>query len=470
MRHVENLQRQFGQVGIEHIQLDPKLRDDIPSLLRGLQHLYKTKRTELLALLDHNILPQADRRNGRPGMDLLKILVLGMVKQGGGYGYDHLLELANEHQMLRLMLGHGWAERERYERQNLIDNVSLLTPALLREVNQMIVSSGHAVVRKKPGTHLAGRIDSFVVETAVHYPTDVNQLWDAVRCALRESARAAKAHGVAGWRQSRHLTETLRRCFQTVSTTRRQTPERVAAYLAYCGQLRAKVEGLLASLPTGAWERERVAGYHAFAVKLMDQVGRRLLKGETIPHGEKIFSVFEPHTRWVMKGKAGKSVELGVPVCVCTDQYGFILNHEVMWTTGDVDVAVPFTAATQAQYPEMVACSYDRGFHSPENRRQLDLLLDLNALPKKGRRNAAEQAREEGEAFVAARRQHPGVESAINHLEHCGLDRVHTHGAVGFERSVALSIVSANLKRLGQRLQVRERKRLARSSRWRRAA
>ena len=52
------------------------------------------------------------------------------------------------------------------------------------------------------------------------------------------------------------------------------------------------------------------------AVRQIDQIDRRLLKGETIPQNEKVFSIFEPHTRWISKGKAGCPVELGVPVCI----------------------------------------------------------------------------------------------------------------------------------------------------------
>ena len=107
MRHIENPQRQFGQADLLQIRLDPKSRDDIPALLLGLQHLYRTKRDELFALLDERILPHSDRRNGRPGMDLWKILVLGVVKQGLGCDWDRLREWVNEHQTLREMLGHG---------------------------------------------------------------------------------------------------------------------------------------------------------------------------------------------------------------------------------------------------------------------------------------------------------------------------------------------------------------------------
>jgi len=51
---------------------------------------------------------------------------------------------------------------------------------------------------------------------------------------------------------------------------------------------------------------------------------------EKIPHEEKVFSIFEPHTEWISKGKAGVPQELGLQVCVLKDQYGFILHHLVM--------------------------------------------------------------------------------------------------------------------------------------------
>ena len=114
---------------------------------------------------------------------------------------------------------------------------------------------------------------------------------------------------------------------------------------------------------------------------------------------------------------------------------------------------------TQARYPDLRACSFDRGFHSPENRINLDALLDLNALPGKGYRFRVDREREAEESFAAARRAHPAIESAINGLEHRGLNRVRTHGADGFARAVALSVLAANLHRIGSILQKRERKR-----------
>ena len=467
MRNLRNPQMELGEIRIEDIELDLKSRDDIPALLLGLQFLYsdETFRGRLFALMDESMLPGIDRKVGRPGMEMWRIVVMGVVKQGLGCDFDRLHELVNEHRTLRRFLGHSqvWDEH-RYQYQTLVDNVSLLRPELLVEVNQLIVESGHAVARKKPGEPLRGRCDSFVVETDVHYPTDVSLLWDAMRCVLRETGRAATDNTVCGWRQWKHLTRSVRRLFHRVRSTRRADPQRVEAYLGRCHELVVRVEATLPELVAqgvDAWRIEAIEGYLAHAKRQMDQSERRLVRGETIPHEEKVFSIFEPHTRWISKGKAGCPVELGVPVCIVEDHYGLILHHEVMWEGSDVDYAVAMVEGAQERFPALRAVSFDSGFHSPENRVRLDELLDHNVLPKKGYLNRAERERAQGEEFVAMRRQHPAVESAINNLEHRGLDRVLSYGADGFARAVALSVVAFNLHRIGLLLRRRARRRRA---------
>ena len=467
MREVHRSQFQLGQVPIEKIWINPKSRDDIPAVLKGLQHIWcdEALRERLFALLDEHILPEADRTVGRPGMDLWQILVLGVLKQGLGCDFDRLHDLTNHHATIRGFLGHGdFDDKTRYEYQTVVDNVSLLTPELLSAVGRLVVESGHKVAKKKPGEPLRGRCDSFVVETDVHYPTDVNLLWDAVRCLLRETGRAAEKHAVGGWRQWRYLCREVKKLFNKVRSTRRaqRHPERVEAYVERCRTLVERAEETLDALRNqgvAEFTCRSIAGFVAHARRQIDQVERRLLRGETIPHAEKVFSIFEGHTRWISKGKAGTPVELGVPVALIEDQYGFILHHEVLWEGADVDVAVPMVQQAQVLYPELRACSFDRGFHSPANRVGLDALLDVNALPGKGYLSKANREREAEESFVAARRAHPAIESAINGLEHRGLDRVRSHGAEGFARTVALSVLAANLHRIGLILQKRERKR-----------
>ena len=146
MREVHRSQFQLGQVPVEKVWINPKSRDDIPAVLKGLQHIWcdEALRARLFVLLDEHILPEADRTVGRPGMDLWQILVLGVLKQGLGCDFDRLHDLTNHHQTIRAFLGHGdFDDKTRYEYQTVVDNVSLLTPELLSAVGRLVVESGH---------------------------------------------------------------------------------------------------------------------------------------------------------------------------------------------------------------------------------------------------------------------------------------------------------------------------------------
>ncbi len=209
-----------------------------------------------------------------------------------------------------------------------------------------------------------------------------------------------------------------------------------------------------------------IDGCPAHARRQIGWVSRRLLRGEAIPQDEKVFSIFEPNARQLAEGKAGSPAALGVPTAVVEDQYQFIIHHEIMQEGSDVCHAVPVVAAAQERFPDLRACSFDRGFHSPENRREPAAMLDLNALPKKGYLSKAERERQSEPGFAEARRQHPAVESAISCLECRGLDRVRSHGRDGFARTAASAALAANCCRLGRLLrkkrQMRSKKRLRR--------
>ena len=161
MREVHRSQFQLGQVPVEKVWINPKSRDDIPAVLKGLQHIWcdEALRARLFVLLDEHILPEADRTVGRPGMDLWQILVLGVLKQGLGCDFDRLHDLTNHHQTIRAFLGHGdFDDKTRYEYQTVVDNVSLLTPELLSAVGRLVVESGHKVAKKSLASHYAGGV------------------------------------------------------------------------------------------------------------------------------------------------------------------------------------------------------------------------------------------------------------------------------------------------------------------------
>ena len=192
------------------------------------------------------------------------------------------------------------------------------------------------------------------------------------------------------------------------------------------------------------------------ARRQIDQTDRRVIQGQTIPHAEKVFSIFEPHTEWLNKGKAGVPVELGLTVGVIEDQQQFILHHRVMQKEVDVDVAVGMIKETQPRFPQWSSCSFDQRFHSPASQGQLAGLLETVILPKKGRLSKKDQERQQQVVFIEGRCQHAAVESAIHALEVHGLDRCPDRGLPAFKRDVALAVVARNLQILGRSIQQRE--------------
>jgi transposase, IS5 family len=481
MRVVQNLQMQIGEVDVSKVKFDLKSRDDIPKILRGLQHLYinLALRTKLFAFLEEHIAPKVDKRNGRPGMTLWRIFVCGVLRLDLNADYDRLHELVNHHDTLREMLGHAQFDEERYHYQTLKDNVSLLTPELLDKINQLVVDSGHVLVKKKEDEALRGRCDSFVVETHVHYPTDINLLYDAMRKIITLTGRWCELKAVSDWRQHQHNVKHLKRLMRKAQNTRRGkakseeqkqknealTQQTYQAYLDVAERYLHKAQDTLAKLKAisideyDVLRKLEIEGFMKHAIRQIDQTKRRVISGEVIPHAQKVFSIFQPHTEWISKGKAGVPVELGVKVCILEDQYQFILHHEVMQQKTDDQVAVSMVAEAKKRFAKLVACSFDKGFHSTGNQDELKEHLELVALPRKGKLSPASQAAQQSQGFLKARRAHSAVESAINALEVHGLDRCPDHGIDGFRRYVALAVVARNIHRIGAILWQQEQKR-----------
>ena len=486
MREVQSLQPQLGELAIADIDIDAKSRDEIAQLLRGLKYIYLDVdlRAEVFQLLEEHIQPATEKQTGRPGMSLWTIFVMGVFRLDLNWDYDHLHGQVNNHKTLRQMLGHeDIFDTYYYHLQTIKDNVGLLTPGLLDKINQIVVKAGHGVVKKKENEVLRGRCDSFVVETDVHYPTDINLLFDAMRKVITLTARLCDAHDVTGWRQQAYTVKQVKRTMRaaqmkkrgggkTEAQKARRHEQMVEAHRTYIDVAQQYLNRACLSLKTlenkglsKVTERLKVVeieDYMAHADRQIDQIRRRVLEGEQIPHDEKVFSIFEPHTEWIVKGKAGVPVELGLKVCVLEDQYQFILHHQVMEKTTDDQVAVSMVSDARERFPGLATCSFDKGFHSPANQKALDGLLKTAALPRKGKLSEKAKVLESSDEFQRARKNHSAVESAINALEVHGLDRCPDKGLDGFKRYVALSMVARNLQHLGAILITQEKRRLKR--------
>jgi hypothetical protein len=334
--------------------------------------------------------------------------------------------------------------------------------------------------KKKENEALRGRCDSFVVETNVHYPTDINLLYDAMRKVITLTAQWCDLRGVSEWRQHQYNVRHLKRLMRTAQNKKRSQAQSEAqqkknaalcilahqAYLDVAERYLNKAQATLARLEYSGLSDEfdvlrklEIEGFIRHAIRQIDHTQRRVIVGEVIPHAEKVFSIFEPHTEWVSKGKAGVPVELGVKVCILEDQHQFILHHQVMQQKTDDQVAVSMVAEAKKRFANLNACSFDKGFHSPHNQRALKEQLQQVALPRKGKLSHSAQAEQQSAAFITARRAHSAVESAINALEVHGLDKCPDHGIGGFKRYVALAVVARNIHRIGAILWQHEQQR-----------
>jgi len=481
MRKVIDLQLKLGEKSISDIQFDPRSRDEIPKLLRGLQALYADQevRAKLFEALSGLVPANVDSNNGRKGMDLWNIFVLGTLRLNCNWDYDKLLEIANNHVRVRQMLCHGIMDGDyQYKLQTLHDNVSLFTPEVADEINQIVVAFGHKVVGKKDDEKLHGSCDSFVLETNVRFPTDISILFDAIRVMITLIMKICGNLGLSDWLQGKHhirkAKQYCRRAQQlkrSSSKNKEKKAERdrliINAHLEYIELAQYYVdkvrEVILSIHLPDIFTSLRMKGVEDLIVhceRQMDQIRRRIVNGESIPHHEKVFSIFEQHTEWIKKGKAGVPVELGLRVCIVKDQYNFILHHRVMEQETDDKIAVPIVEETQSRFPDFRSCSFDKGFHSPDNQEKLAKLLDKSFLPRKGRLSAINREIENSEDFKRARRKHSAVESSINALENHGLDRCPDHGLHGFKRYVALAVVARNIQIVGDLLQKKEVKKL----------
>jgi len=227
LRHPFQAQTDLQITPIEKIRLPLQSRDELPPILAGLQWIWMhpTLQAEIFALLEAKILA-GKQATGRTGMDLWQILVLGVVRLGLEADWDRLEHVANCDSRVRQMLGvpaTPWgADAKVFGHQTLRDNVALLDDELLQQINAAIAAAGRAVFAKKagaPGAALEVKVDSYVLEADVPFPTGLNLLWDAGRkcVALIETYRDQMGSALPGWRKAKDWRRQLKNLQRTTS-------------------------------------------------------------------------------------------------------------------------------------------------------------------------------------------------------------------------------------------------------------
>ncbi len=480
MRKYFQQQLEFGITPIHEVKLDLKSRHSLVPILRGLQYVFETAsiNKEVFKILDEKIIGDK-KKTGRPGMDLWEILVLGTVKLNLNIDYDALHDLTNEHNALRGILGiqrSDFREGRKYSLQSLKDNIGLLDEQTIYEIVELIVKGGHELIKKKEGKaclNLKIRADSFVVESNIHFPTDINLLWDSVRKCIETIGYFRRQNlRLTSWREWKDWRKKAKSKYRCASEVHRKKganyKERLSAsvssYIELCKTISLKVKLSISELSVAQSvvrelskleekKLKELLWYYEMLEKHIDLVNRRILLGQTIPHSEKIFSIFEPHVEWNSKGKAGASVELGHNVLVGFDQYRFALYGEVYEKTVDKTRTIAIGKTLHEKYgneEKVYSISFDKNFFSYPAEENLAKQFKIYVLPKAGRKSKHELSQIGNEEYEQVKKGHAQVEGNINELEQHGLGICRDKGIHGFKRVVAYGILSHNLTNLGR--------------------
>ncbi len=463
---------------ISEVKLNLNCRDEIIPILRALQHVYGDPqlRGELLRLVGKDVNQDTSRKRGRRGLNYWEIVVLAAARLGCNLDYDKLQDLAENHRSLRHIMGIGdWQEEVDFDWRRIEDNLIKLRPETLKKINDLVVKAGHALV---PKAIAAVRGDTFVVETNIHYPTESTLIGDGLRKILRLAAELAAENGVPGWRQQEHLLRKARKLTHAIGRASRakgRGADRLKPgyrqLLALAQEVLARARRLLHELTfavnqpaltvdelkravTPPQRENLLFHYVSLTAQVCSNARRRVLQGETLAHAEKIFSIFEPHTELIKRGKQPVPIQYGHNVLVIEDAAGFVVEYRVVGNgVLDQELVVPVMRQLQKRMGGKIkSASFDRAFHTPENQRDLAEIVRTPCIASKGPKGQ-QQAKEGTVAFRKARQNHPGVESEIGALQSGnGLKRCRDKGKRGFERYVAVGILGRNLQTLGKLL------------------
>ena len=463
---------------IGEVKLNLNCRDELIPILRALQHLYSdvAVRQELLRLVGKDVNQGTSRKHGRRGLNYWEITVLAAARLGCNLDYDKLQDLAENHRSLRHIMGIGdWQEEVDFDWRRIEDNLIKLRPETLKKINELVVRAGHAL---EPKAIEVVRGDTFVVETNIHYPTESSLIGDGLRKVVTLAVRLAAEHQLAGWRQHEHWLDQIKKQVRDIGRTSRAKSKNGSArvqagyrkllqmantLLARGRQLAATLQASenlsVLKLATGQAGAKQLLHYADLTAQVCDTARRRVLDGEVVPNEDKIFSIFEPHTELIKRGKQPVSIQYGHNVLVIEDAVGLVVDYRVV-AKGvlDQDLVVPVMKALQKRFNGKIkSASFDRAFHTPENQKQLGEIVPTPCIAAKGQEQGRQQQQEGTVAFRKARQHHPGIESAIGALEAGnGQKRCRDRGQRGYDRYVGLGILGRNLQTLGKLLLARD--------------
>ena len=415
-------------------------------------------------------------RNGLTPQQVLRSLVLMRVKD---FDYRELRERIADGYTLRQFTdfySQPVPKHDAFQRAFV-----RLTPKTLKVVNDMVVQLAVAL-GLEDGKKL--RVDTTVVETDIHHPTDNTLIWDAVRVVTRLIGRLAELLELRRIKGFRDRTRSARRRMYEIQrmTTAQRRDHLIGKYRELIGIAQEVVEGarlalektrkargkdIITDIAIGELRKE-IEHYCGLADRVVDQARRRVLEGEQVPNAEKVYSIFEPHTDLIKRGKVRTPVEFGHKIFLAESAVGLITQYHVLkGNPSDENHVGPSLERHKESFgraPELYGS--DRGFFSEENVTLCEQSgVKTVCLPQRGGAKTPErEAFEKSRDFKKGQRFRAGIEGRISVLfRGRGMKRCRAEGLERFELFVGAAVLTNNLMKIADLL-------IKRSARKRRAA
>jgi IS5 family transposase len=474
MRAMRRRQRSFADLELwrQGVRLDPLL-DAISRFLDRHAALLHLVHADLVRGRTH-------KGRGRAGLTAEQVLRAVVLKQVKHWDYRELRERIADGFTLRQFTRFEAAPVPKHDAFHRA--IVALTPQTMRRLNEAVVAAA-VQLGLEDGRQL--RVDTTVVETDIRYPRDSGLLWDSVRvltrvvAALRAVAPAACTAFPDRTRRARRRMQEIGRMREraqrprTLARTYRDLLHVTTEVVEQADAVRQRATGLTYRDPMAALRAEVACGQLAhfipLARRVIDQSTRRVLRGETVPADEKVYSLFEPHTALIKRGKAYKPVEFGHKVFLAESRRGLITDYRVLdGNPADRDQLEPSLARHRARFGTVPALyAADRGFHDREAcERVAQQGVQLVAIPQcGGAKTAARQAHERSRPFKQAQAFRAGIEGRISVLfRGRGMKRCLWTGAERFELFVGAAVLANNLLRIAALLTKRSQRAGARRS------
>lgn len=407
----------------------------------------------IAALIEQDLLRGVKNpHTGAQGMSGEQVLRVLVIKQMHRHSYEelhfHLVDSRSYRTFCRL----GELDREVPSRSTLAENLKKVRAETLEKINRLLLKRAK---RDRVETGRKVRIDSTVAETNIHAPSDSTLLWDGVRVLGRLLERAREGWGFDAWTD--HRRRAKRRTRGIMDARRAEDRKRLYEDLLEVGRTMVKyaraARRALKKEPgvAAARLRRRLAHYCALLRKVIRQTERRVLKGETVPAGEKVVSLFEPHTDVVVKAR--RETQYGHKINLTGGASGLILDCVVeVGNPADASRCLPMLRRQKEIYEQVPRqAALDGGYASKENLREAKAEGIQHVCFAKKRGLEVEEMTGSQRIYRALQRFRAGIEGGISYLKRVfGLGRCTWRGELSFGSYIWSTVVAANLLTLAR--------------------